>query len=73
MMQQQLNTQPARTDLTDRECAKLLGGLIGCLCQMTTPATVRDAVNWWAQADQAWAVLKASSAGINPTDIKGSQ
>ena len=44
----------ARTDLTDRECSKLLGSLIGGLCLMADKDTVRDAVRWWAGCDSAW-------------------
>ena len=56
-----LSPQAARTDLTDRECAKLLGALIGGLCQQASPQTVRDAVRWWAEADEAWNAMEAST------------
>lgn len=51
-----LNTRPAREDLTDRECAKILGGTIGGLELMTRGNEVRDAVRWWANlSDEQWA------------------
>ncbi len=54
-MHKLLDEQPARTDLTSREVAKILGGLVGCLIQMTENAdVVRDAFKWWAETDAAW-------------------
>jgi 2-phospho-L-lactate transferase/gluconeogenesis factor (CofD/UPF0052 family) len=53
-----LNPHPSRTDLTDRECSKLLGSLIGGLCMMADLATVRDAVRWWADSDDAWRAME---------------
>ena len=51
----QLDQRPARTDLTSREAAKLVGGTIGALCQMADPEVVRAAVAWWAEApDEVW-------------------
>lgn len=49
----------ARTDLTDRECAKLIGGLIGVLCQMADVETVRRSVVWWAETEEAWKFMQA--------------
>jgi hypothetical protein len=49
-----LSEMQARTDLTDRECSKIIGGLIGVLCTMATPETVRNAVKWWADNGAAW-------------------
>lgn len=67
-MPKPLHPNPHRTDLTDRECAKLLGGIIGSLCQMTTPETVRAAVEHWAQTDASWEAIKHFNAkmGVNP-------
>lgn len=42
-----LDDRPARTDLTDRECAKLIGGLVGNLLQMSDQQSVRRALQWW--------------------------
>jgi hypothetical protein len=52
-----LDSRPAR-DLTDRECSKILGALIGGLMTMTTGKTVRDAIRWWADNDKAWEVME---------------
>ena len=52
-----LDTRPARTDLTDRECSKIIGGVIGTLCQMAPAENVRAAVAWWAETDDAWSAL----------------
>lgn len=49
-----LDPRPVRLDLTSRECARILGGVIGCLATMASEAAVRDAVRWWAGADEAW-------------------
>lgn len=52
-----LDSNSARTDLTDRECSKLLGGLIGALCQMAPQTTVRKAVRYWAETNGLWQLL----------------
>jgi len=52
-----LDSRPARTDLTDRECTKFLGAVLSGLLQMTDITTLRDAVRWWAEQDKAWEVL----------------
>jgi len=62
-----LTPQPARTDLTDRECARIIGGLLGSLAGMTTPATVRRAVKWWAESNDAWAAIGQIEARAVPT------
>jgi hypothetical protein len=43
-----LNPEPARKDLTVRECTKLLGGTIGCLCGMADKETIKRAIDWWS-------------------------
>ena len=53
-----MDPRPARTDLTDRECIRLIGGLIGGLTQMADVDTVRAAVRWWAETDEAWVALQ---------------
>ena len=58
MPKNKLTNIPARTDLTDRECAKIIGGVIGGLCQLTCPMTVRAAVEWWAAEEHAWEVMQ---------------
>jgi len=50
-----LDERPARNDLTDRECAKIIGALLGGLCQMVESVeTVRRAVKWWAEHPEAF-------------------
>jgi hypothetical protein len=44
-----LSSEPARTDLTDRECAKLIGSIVGGLLTMAKPEDVRAALEWWAK------------------------
>lgn len=46
-----LSPEPARTDLTDRECCKLIGGTLGCLLQMAEPEEVRRGLLWWIQLE----------------------
>lgn len=55
---QTLDTTAARTDLTSRECAKLLGGSIGGLVEMASIEDVRQAVRWWAETDAAWTLFE---------------
>jgi len=59
-----LSGKPAREDLTDRECAKLLGGMIGGLVSMSDPASVQRAVKWWADNPDAWKLF-----GLDPSKI----
>lgn len=49
-----LDPRPTRADMTDRECAKLLGAVIGGLIAQSDIATVRRAVDWWSQNQSAW-------------------
>lgn len=56
-MKPTLDDAPARTDLTVRECTKIIGGLVGGLSQMAPIANVRDAVRWWADTDEAWSLM----------------
>ena len=43
-----LNPEPARKDLTLRECTKILGGTIGALCGMADKDTIEQALDWWS-------------------------
>jgi hypothetical protein len=52
-MKKTLDPRPAR-QLTSRECAKILGGVIGGLIDTAKPEDVRAAVRWWAETDEAW-------------------
>ena len=65
----ELSVQPSRTDLTDRECARLLGAVLSGLCLMADKQSVRDAVRWWAESDEAWrAMYSASDLDADPAD-----
>lgn len=54
----ELDKRPARTDLTDRECSKIIGGCIGSLAEMAPIENIRKAVRWWAETDEAWEMFK---------------
>lgn len=56
-----LDERPARTDLTSREVARLLGGFVGALCDMSSAETVREAMRWWAETDAAWNFVQVVS------------
>lgn len=60
-----LSPQPARTDMTDRECAKIIGGLIGSLCLLADRDQVRKAVQWWAEQDAAWGAFPQTAQQAN--------
>lgn len=66
-----LHPREARTDLTDRECAKLLGSLIAGLTQMTDTETVRRAVIHWAASDQSWDILSALDFSVDQRRRRG--
>jgi hypothetical protein len=48
---------PIRRDCTDRECAGILGGLVGVLVQFAPVAEIRNALAWWAETDEPWEEL----------------
>ena len=58
-----LDRRPAR-ELSDRECCKILGGLIGGLLTMTTVDTAKAAIRWWADNDAAWEPFRQMQSGI---------
>lgn len=59
MEQPNLDPRPARTDLTDRECARIIGGLLGSLRGVAVDGeTLRRAVRWWAESDDAWTAIE---------------
>lgn len=45
---QALDSREARTDLTDRECVKTIGALLGGLLLMAPEEALRNAVMWYA-------------------------
>jgi hypothetical protein len=57
-----LSKEPARR-LTDREVAKVLGGLLGGLCDMSSVDDVKNAVEWWAKTDEAWEMFRQMHGG----------
>ena len=42
-----LDKRPARTDLTSRECSKLIGGIVGTLAEMAGAHEIKTAIAWW--------------------------
>lgn len=54
-----LDPREARADLTSRECAKLIGALVGGLVEMANPEDVRTALRWWCEYDAPWEAFKA--------------
>ncbi len=57
-----LDARPCRSDLTDREASKILGGAIGSLVQMSDIDTVRRAVRFWAEQDGLWDAIRLMQA-----------
>lgn len=55
-----LDVRPGRTDLTSREIAKIIGGLLGGLARMAEIEDIKIAVRWWADTPEAWSYLSAS-------------
>jgi hypothetical protein len=54
MNQTKLDPEPAR-QLSSRECAKILGGTLGCLMTMAPAEDVKAAVAWWIEHwAEAW-------------------
>lgn len=53
-----LDERPARDDLTDRECAKLIGGFLGGLIGQADVDDVKRAIDWWSQNESAWASFR---------------
>ena len=50
-----------KTHLTEEECSKIIGGLLTALVTVCSDAdTVRNAVGWWADSEEAWAMLEAA-------------
>lgn len=57
-MRVKLDPNEARTDLTSREVAKLLGGFIGGMTEMAALDEIQTAVKWWAETPEAWEELE---------------
>jgi len=59
----------AERALTQKECQKVLGGIIGSLCEMAQDVdTVHRAVEWWMSSDPAaqgaWNFFKQAYAQL---------
>lgn len=50
----EISKEPARKDLTSRECAKILGAVIGGLTEMAPIEAIREAIQWFAQSEKVW-------------------
>lgn len=72
-MKRPLSPAGRRADLTDRECASLIGGLIGALVQNSDVETVRNAVTWWAETDEVWEPLRQMAEAVNLAARAGGQ
>lgn len=58
MAKTKLDSRERRTDLTSRDCASILGGLIGGLIENAeSKDAVRDAVKHWAANDDLWKMM----------------
>jgi hypothetical protein len=71
-----LSDKPARTDLTDRECSRIIGGVLGGLAGLTDLQALRRAVRWWAETDEAWKLFEEQEramrqSGLSPKREEG--
>jgi len=65
-----LDSKPARL-LTDRECTKILGGVVGALMTMATPETVVIALNWWVEHPEALPLLAKMTESVRAACTEG--
>lgn len=70
-MKSPLSPLPRRADLTDRECASLIGGLLGSMVQNADIESVRNAVRWWAETDEAWEGLRVMAEAMRNIPAAG--
>ncbi len=59
LLKDQTEYPSVRRDLTDRECAGVLGGLVGAMVQMAPIDQIRNALAWWSETDEPWVQLGA--------------
>lgn len=52
-------------DLTSRECAKLLGGVIGGLVHLADVDEVRAAVRFWAESEDGWKAMRGTKLAMS--------
>jgi len=57
-----LDIKPARNDFTSREFAKLIGALLGGLCELGSIDDVKKAVDWWSNNTSAWDTFRKMKA-----------
>ncbi len=62
----ELDPEAAR-ELTDRELAKVLSGLVFGLCSFCDVEAVRRAVRWVAEKDEAWELAVMMSSSVSAT------
>ena len=43
--------------LTELQCRQIIGGLLGALCSLADPDTIRQAIAWWHQSKDGWQIL----------------
>lgn len=69
----QLDSRPTRTDLTDRECAKLIGGILTALVQMADVETIRRATRFLVEQEGLWQMFAELKAAMDhcPADPEG--
>lgn len=56
-MKIKLDERCARSDLTDREITKIIGGQLYAFVEMSDIETTRRAVRWLAETDEFWKFL----------------
>lgn len=66
-----LGEEDTRTDLTSRECSRLLSSLVGGLTMLTTGEEVRKAVKWLASEDKFWELLYYQPMCVDQRKLRG--
>lgn len=62
-----LDEREIRHDLTSRECATLVGAVIGGLLRMAPADDVRTAIRWYAECDEVWQAFLVTDAVTDET------
>ena len=63
-----LDKRPARSDLTSRECSKLIGGVLEGLCRAFGVEITRQVVHYYAATDAIWDLRTAMREGFAPNE-----
>lgn len=58
--ERKLDKRPVRTDLTSRECCRILAGSAGSLLAMADEEAVREAFRFIADRDDFWQEMRAA-------------